>query len=144
MKYILADTRIVHWDEEGLSKINPDSDQIMQGLVTAEMFVINNNRLPIIIEGQIRILDHDEQIFSCIFHTKALLTFDMNKNPILDLISMFDEAFIQEQQEWKVKTIGTVLEGSGIADTARDSETRFNKAYQVMEHARKRHLLAEL
>ena len=103
MKYILAPTRIIHWDEDTLYKIDPDSNQKMQGLVTAELFMVNNNRLPIVIEGQIKILDQEEQIFSCIFHTKALLTFEIKENPIIDLIKMFDESFIQEQQEWKIR-----------------------------------------
>ncbi len=141
MKYILAPTRIIHWDEDTLYKIDPDSNQKMQGLVTAELFMVNNNRLPIVIEGQIKILDQEEQIFSCIFHTKALLTFEIKENPIIDLIKMFDESFIQEQQEWKIRIMGTALESFQMADTERNPETRFNKAYQIMEHARKRQLI---
>jgi hypothetical protein len=141
MKYILADTRIVHWDQEGLSRISPDAYQILQGSLTAEMFVVNNNRLPVIIEEQIQVLDREERVFSCIFHTKALLSFDPGENPILDLIRLFDETFIQEEQEWEIKTRDTPLETFKIAGSERDPEARFNRAYQIMEHARKRNLL---
>lgn len=142
MKYILANTRITYWDQQGFQQLDPAAHQTLEGSIGAEMFVVNNHRLPIIMEGRIHILEADKPVFHCIFHTQALLTFDPNENPILDLIKMLNEISTQEHERWETKIKGTTLERFSITGGDLDSSTRFSKAYEIMEHARKQHLIA--
>jgi hypothetical protein len=142
MKYDLRKTKVIHWDKEGLAKINAESDTILQVVITAELYQVNKERLPIIIEAQFKIIDNGVHISSAIFHTKAILTFEFDENPVNDLMKMFSEAFIQEKEQWEQIIIGTPLQGNIVVPEDVKHEARFNKAYEIMEHARKRNLLA--
>ena len=97
MDYKLGITRNIHWDEEGLYKIHRNC--IIQWLTTSEVGdKLHKEKLLINIVAKPTILDKKLVLFSSIFHTKAILSFKKDEDPITDIIKMWEDCFLQEKQ----------------------------------------------
>lgn len=92
-------------------------------------------------EGQFKIHQNGVHVGGYIFHTKVILSFEANENPMTDLIKMIDAVNENEEFELANILIGTPLEGFKVDKTDKSPEVRFNKAYEIMESARKLQLL---
>ena len=139
MEYKLYQTKLIHSDEVIFSKLTKDS--VIQGVITAEIYKAFEKSLPIIMEGQFKILQNGIHVGGYIFHTKVILTFIANENPMTDLVKMIDAVNGNEEFELTKILIGTPLEGFKVPRNEKSSEVRFNKAYEIMEAAKQRQLL---
>ena len=139
MEYKLYQTKLIHSDEDGFSKLTKDS--IIQGVISAEIYKAFDKSLPIIMEGQFKMLQNGLHIGGYIFHTKVILTFEGAENPVNDLIKMIDAVCENEEFELSKILIGSPIEGFKVNKTDKSPEARFNKAYEIMEAARERQLL---
>jgi hypothetical protein len=139
VEYKLYQTKLIHSDEAVFSKLTKDS--VIQGVITAEIYKAFEKSLPIIMEGQFKILQNGVHVGGYIFHTKVILTFEANENPITDLVKMIDAVKENEEFELNKILIGTPLEGLKIHKVDKSPEVRFNKAYEIMEAAKQRQLL---
>ncbi len=141
MKYKLYDTKVIHWDVDGMYNVDLVNDKI-QGVISAEIYKVYKGVLPIIVEGQVRIINNEKDIFSCIFHTKAQLIFEPTENPINDLIKMLYEVEEKEKQEWANNIMNTPLDGLYLESIKSDPNTKLNKACEIRDAAKKQNLLS--
>ncbi len=141
MRYKLLPTQIIHWDNEGMFKVNSSTD-IIYSVATGEIYKVDNGSLPIILEGQIRIKRDDVDIFSCIFHTKAQLFFDFNENPINDLVALLKEVQKKEQLIWDSRIIATPLHGIFLENAESNPNSLLNLSCHLRDAAKSRNLIA--
>jgi hypothetical protein len=136
MKYKLGKTKVIHWDLPQDAIINPDID-VVRRLVGAETYVSKKGILPIIIQCKINILKGDEIAFNSIMHTNCLLQFNLNENPINDLMKMFKEAHEQENKEWDNNELSSIdLYQIGV-----DVDVDLNKSCEIRDIAKQQNLL---
>jgi hypothetical protein len=141
MKYGLGATKIIHWDQEGMYKVDLNKNPKIQSIIGVEIYKVNKGRLPIIIEGQFKIIQDSIQIFSCICNTKTILSFDFGEKPMNDIIFVLNKANEQDVEQWNNGIKGTPLDGLYLKGDNINPEVKFNKAYQIMEVARRHRLL---
>lgn len=141
MKYRTEPTRLIHWDEEGMYKVDTSKDRIYT-LRTGEIYKVYNNSLPIIIEGQIRIKNEfGIDVFSCILHTKVQLWFDYNENPINDLVKLMNETDQKEHDVWGKRIVATPLHGLFLENIESDPNSQLNTVCHIRDAARARGLI---
>ena len=139
MIFKLYKTKTIHWDEESL--INIHRGCTIRWVTTAEIYKVYEGKLPIILEATPTILDGDEIVFSSIIHTKGLLTFIENEDPITDIIKMWKDCYEKEIVEFKRMGQGTIIEFLKLDDVEHLPEATFNGAYNLRDAAIKRNLV---
>lgn len=140
MKYKIGKTKIIHLPSN-FENIVLKKEIIIQILLTAEIYKTQKGVLPIIIEGKIRLLENKEIIFSCIFHTRVILIFQMDENPINDLIDLFDKVHMQEVSLWDSNLKNSSVHKIDLNKIKLNTEVKFNKACEIIEAARSQNLL---
>lgn len=142
MKYEIKPTRIIHWDNEGMFKMNPDTD-LIRYLIAAEIYEPKGNILPIIMIGAPRIIPNETDIFRCIMHTKVILTFkEPLENPINDLVKMIKQVQADHFEKWNQKIMNTPLEGLSLHDIEMYPQTILNKACEIRDIVKQQKLLS--
>jgi hypothetical protein len=142
MEYKLYPSKIIHWDNTIHLSKDESTRAIIQSSISIDLCKVVNNKLPIIIEGRIKIIEDDILLLNTIIHTKAILRFSIDENPINDLVKMLEECKDQEEAIFYKTTLGIdVLQSIKIPNTAYDPMVKFNKAYQLREYVRKVGLL---
>jgi len=145
MKADIRQTRLIHFPDEDISKVTvyrPDQ-VVLRISISAEIYSVYQNKiLPIIVVGHVEIHKDNFILFSAIMHTKVLLSFDLNEQPVTQLMDMIKTVNEQEKTVWRAKVKGTYFEPLDFVHIPHNSEVYFNKAYEIIEAARKLHLLA--
>lgn len=140
MKYKLYNSRIIHWDDT-LYLLDDHSNSILRDSISIELCKVVDDKLPIIIEGKIQVIDKESPFFNCIIHTKAILKFLRAENPINDLIKMLNECNEQEEAILAEATLGIRMNKPSMTKSDYNPMTLFNKAYELKEYAIKVQLL---
>lgn len=145
MKADIRQTKLIHFPNEDISKVTmyrPDQ-VVLRISIGADIFSVYQNKiLPIVVVGHVEIHKENFVLFSAIMHTKVLLSFDLNEQPVSQLMDMIKTVNEQEKTVWREKVKGTYFEPIDFIKVPHNSEVYFNKAYQLIEAARKHHLLA--
>jgi len=139
MIYNLYQTKTIHFPEESLININRECK--IRWVSTAIIYKLYEGKLPIVLESTPTILDGEDIVFSSIIHTKALLTFIENEDPITDIIKMWKECYKNEVAEFKRMGDGTIIEFLNLDGIEHIPEATFNGAYNLRDAAIKRNLV---
>ena len=145
MKSDIRQTKIIHFPTEDINKVtaySPEETKLRTSISVDVFSVYNNTILPIIVVGHVQIFKDDLVLFSCIMHTKVLLTFELHESPVTQLINMLETVREQEKNQWQTKVYNTPFQFLDFNKIPANNEVNFNKAYQLIESARKHHLLA--
>lgn len=142
MEYQLYEPKVIHLDPPEIEYIDLSPEAAVQCIVAADVFKAFENKLPIIVEDQFRIIDGGKALVTCMVHTKVILKFVFEENPINDLVKMFDAVFQNAQWKFNQYLFKSPLNGFKIKAEETEQEVRFNKAYQLKEAARTQQLLA--
>lgn len=122
-------------------KVDTRVDRIYS-VITAEVYKVYNGSLPVIVEGQIRIKNpNGTDVFSSIFHTKTILTFEQTENPVNDLMKMLEDVESQEKKVWGSRILATPLHGLFLEVAQPNLDVRLNKACQIRDIAKQRNLI---
>ena len=122
MEYKLGITKVIHWDKEGIYKIQPECH--IQWLTTSEITDnLYKGRLMITLVAKPIVLENGVTIFSAIFNTKAFLTFANPEDPIVDIIKMWNKCYLQEIELFKesIKDVTDYINFSKLDYSAFDS-----------------------
>lgn len=139
MTYELYETKTINWDEKSLINLHPKCK--IRWVSIAIIYKVHEGKLPIILEATPTMLDNEKIVFSSIIHTKALLTFIENEDPIADIIKMWDECYKKEVAEFKRMGEGTMIEFLKLEEIDHRPEATFNGAYNLRDAAIKRNLV---
>lgn len=142
MRSKILETRVIHWDDEEYSRIGNDPDATFRVTISGDVYKAQEDgRFPIAIENHIEIIRNDRTIFSCIFHTKAILLFNFDEEPMNDLVKLLDAITLQEIAKWEEITRNSMLQPLRIKLEDFNPEAKFNKAYEIREAAKQRKLI---
>jgi hypothetical protein len=141
MKYSSVKTKLIHWDVEDFLK-SPNPDAVMRTSLNVDIYKVVDAQLPIGIETKFKIFDNEEQLSSGIFYSTCVLRFDLNENPLPDLLILFKQAAKQEKEKWIEASESNLMKWLAPLWSGKREDGHLKKSNQIIEVARQKGLLA--
>lgn len=119
---------------EGLDTLPQKLKFIAQIEIAADIYVVKKGLLPIILEWRLRVYDNDTIVYSCMANHNLLLKFEKGESAINDIIKMIEDSHSMFSEKFKKEVAESGIENNDLTKVS--DETKFNKAYQILEIAK--------